>query len=285
VARVLCVGVATLDIVNLVDNYPAEDSEVRALSQQLRAGGNATNTALVLARLGAESHWVGNLSDQSQAQVVRDAFAHFGVDASRARVCEGSCLPTSYITLSKANGSRSIVHYRDMPEYAAEDFLQLDIRSFDWVHFEGRALEQLVPMMRRARGMCGVPISLEVEKPRPGIEDLFEEADLLFFSRDYAQKRGFASAQALLTQLPRGSLATCTWGDQGAWALDFEGKLLHAPAQQPGKVVDTLGAGDVFNAAMLHAVSTGMQLEEALQTAVCLAGEHCGREGLGMPDE
>ncbi len=280
-ARVLCVGIATLDIVNLVENYPAEDSEVRALSQQLRAGGNAANTARVLAQLGADTHWVGNLSDQPEVQVVRDAFAHFGVDASNARVCAGSALPTSYVTLSKATGSRSIVHYRDMPEYAAEDFLQLDIRSFDWVHFEGRALEQLVPMMRRARGMCGVPVSLEVEKPRAGIEELFDEADLLFFSRDYAQKSGFDSAQTLLKQLPRGTLATCTWGDQGAWALDFEGNLLHAPAHAPGKVVDTLGAGDVFNAAMLYAMSEGVQMGQALQSAVRLAGEHCGREGLG----
>jgi ketohexokinase len=283
-ARILCVGIATLDIVNTVASYPPEDSEVRALSQQVRAGGNAANTARVLAQLGADTHWVGNLSDQPQAQVVRDAFAHAGVDASRAKVCEGAAMPTSYVTLSKANGSRSIVHYRDMPEYAAEDFLQLDIRSFDWVHFEGRALEQLQPMMERARGMCGVPISLEVEKPREGIEALFDEADILFFSRDYALQRGFDEAAALLEQLPRGALATCTWGEQGAWVRDFEGTLLHEPAHAPAEVVDTLGAGDVFNAGMLHAVSSGMPIAEALRSAVRLAGEQCGREGMELSD-
>jgi len=285
VARVLCVGIATLDIVNLVETYPEEDSEVRALSQQVRAGGNATNTALVLAQLGVDTHWVGNLSDQPQAQLVRDAFARFGVDASRAEISEGSAMPTSYVTLSRASGSRSIVHYRDMPEYAAEDFAQLDLRPFDWVHFEGRALDQLEPMMQRARAMCGVPVSLEVEKPRDGIEGLFEQADVLFFSRDYVRQRGFDSASALLQQLPRGALATCTWGDKGAWARDVDGKLQHAPVHRPEQVVDTLGAGDVFNAAMLNGLSLGVPIGDALHAAVRLAGEQCGRAGMVLEHE
>jgi len=283
-ARVLCVGIATLDIINLVDRYPAEDSEVRALSQEIRAGGNASNTAQVLAQLGTDSHWVGNLSDQPQASIVRDAFARFGVDASLGRLVEGSSMPTSYITLNQANGSRSIVHYRDMPEYAAESFLQLDLRLFDWVHFEGRAPGQLAPMMQRARGMCGVPISLEVEKPRDGIEELFDEADLLLFSRDYARQQGFDSAQALLKRLPGGTLATCAWGDQGAWAIDFEANLMHEPAHEPAEVVDTLGAGDVFNAGIVHALSNGLPMSEALQKAVRLAGRQCGRPGLELPN-
>ena len=281
-ARVLCVGVATLDIVNLVETYPAEDSEVRALAQQVRPGGNACNTARVLAWLGAEAHWAGNLSDQPQARLILDAFARAGVDSSRAVIKPGAALPTSYITLSRASGSRSIVHYRNLPEYAAEDFLALDLRSFEWVHFEGRAVDQLVLMLQRARGMCGLPISLEVEKPRPGIEALFEEADALFFSRDYALARGFDSAPALLATLPRGHVATCTWGEQGAWALDVDGGIVHAAACPPPRVVDTLGAGDVFNAGMVAALSSGVPVAEALVQANRLAGEQCGREGLEL---
>jgi len=279
-ARILCVGIATLDIVNRVASYPPEDSEVRALAQQQRMGGNAANTAIVLAQLGSDTHWVGNLSEQ--AQIVHQTFASHGVDAAQAVTLPG-VMPTSYIMLSEATGSRSIVHYRELPEYAAEDFLKLDLRGFDWVHFEGRALDQLPPMIERARGMCGLPVSLEVEKPRDGIEALFEEADILFFSRDYAQARGHASAVELLQSLPRACMATCTWGAEGVWAVDFEGEILHQPAHRPAALVDTLGAGDVFNAGMLHGLSQGLPMAEAMRRANRLAGEQCGREGLEVP--
>jgi len=281
-ACVLCVGIATLDIVNQVERYPAEDSEVRAIAQQLRAGGNACNTARVLAQLGIETHWVGNLSDQPQAQLVRDAFALAGVDYSRAVDIPGGVLPTSYITLSQATGSRSIVHYRDLPKYTTEQFLALDLSPFDWVHFEGRPIEQTRPMLEHARGMCGVPISLEVEKPRPGIESLFGAADVLFFSREYALAMKHDSAQALLGALPRGAIATCTWGDSGAWAIDEQGVIWHEPAHPPAAVVDTLGAGDVFNAGMLAGLCSGVPVADALRRANHLAGEQCGREGLEL---
>jgi ketohexokinase len=281
--RVMCVGVATLDIINRVEQYPAEDSEVRALERAQRMGGNAANTATILAQLGVQAFWVGNLAQS--AEIIEQGFARHGVDASLAVRIPDAAMPTSYILLSEASGSRSIVHFRDMPEYCAEDFLKLDLRSFDWVHFEGRAIDQLVPMLWRARGMCGLPVSLEVEKPRKGIEELFEQADLLLLSRAYALAQGFSDAPALLGSLPRGVLATCAWGDQGAWAIDHDGRLLHVTAPPLESVVDTLGAGDVFNAAMVHALSTGRTVGQALQAAVALASSQCSREGLELADE
>jgi ketohexokinase len=46
------------------------------------------------------------------------------------------------------------------------------------------------------------------------------------------------------------------------------------------KVVDTLGAGDVFNAGLVHALATGQLLEEALQYAVKMAGRKVAQRGL-----
>ena len=279
--RVLCVGIATVDIVNHVSGYPAEDSEVRALQQQLRLGGNAANTALVLAQLGDEVAWAGNLSDGPDAGLATEAFAQHGVDISHAAVIPGAHMPTSYVTLSRATASRSIVHYRDLPEYTAEAFNSIDLSIFDWIHFEGRAVDELVPMIQRARGVCGLPVSLEVEKPRAGIDALFDEVDLLMFSHDYLRTRGERPEQ-LLESLPGGGMATCTVGSQGAWARDFEGNVLHVQAHQPDQVVDTLGAGDVFNAGLLHAITRGMPMHVALSQANRLAGELCGREGLEL---
>lgn len=282
-ARKMSVGVATLDIVNRVERYPDEDSEIRASAQFQRMGGNAANTAIVLAQLGVETYWVGNLA--GSAQLVDQTFARHGVNASLAVRIPDAVMPTSYILLSEATGSRSIVHFRDMPEYRAEDFLKLDLRGFDWVHFEGRAIDQLVPMLWRARGMCGLPVSLEVEKPRKEIEGLFDQADLLLFSRNYAQAREFPDAEALLRSLPKGVPATCTWGEAGAWAIDHEGRLLHVAAPHLESVVDTVGAGDVFNAAMINALSSGKTAQEALQAAVTLASSQCAREGLDLAED
>lgn len=280
-ARVLCVGIATLDIVIGVQGYPDEDSEVRASAQSERTGGNAANTAMVLAQLGDAVSWVGKLA--ADAPTAERDFARHGVDVADAVRVAGSAMPTSYVLLNTSNGSRTIVHYRDLPEYRAADFRKVDVAGLDWIHFEGRAVDQLPGMFRHARAGPGMRLSLEVEKPREGIEDLFGDVDLLLFSRDYAAARGFADAQQLLRSLPRGTLATCTWGARGAWLVDRAGVLTHAPAERAGPIVDTLGAGDVFNAAMIHALCSGRSATQALHDAVALASAQCGHEGLALP--
>lgn len=277
--QILCVGIAALDIVNRVRSYPSEDSDVRAIAQAVRLGGNAANTAVVLAQLGEQAAWAGNLP--ATAGFAEREFARFGVDITRANRLHDTVMPTSYITVSEATGSRTIVHYRDMPDYAATSFGTLDLRGFDWVHFEGRAVPELAAMIEHVRGHTGIPLSLEIEKPRQGIEGLFARADLLMFSRDYAVSHGRASPEDLLERLPRPTMATCTWGADGAWAIGRDGRILREAAPRV-EVVDTIGAGDVFNAGLLKSLSTGEDLATALASAVGLAARQCARPGLEL---
>lgn len=279
-SRVLCIGTATLDIVNRVPRYPEEDSEVRATSQVMRMGGNAANTAIVLAQLGDDVAWVGHLP--ANAEIVDSTFARHGVDASHATRVADRFMPTSYIIASDATGSRSIVHYRDIPEYSADDFVGVDLDDSHWVHFEGRAVDQLGAMLRHVRRANRITVSLEVEKPRPGIEDLFGHADLLLFSRAYAHWRGFTDAPTFLRGLPKGARATCAWGAMGAWAIDVDGSLLHALAPVLDRVVDTVGAGDAFNAGVIHASCAGQALAQALSAGVALASLTCTQDGLAF---
>jgi ketohexokinase len=279
-SRILCVGIATLDIINHVAEYPAEDSELRALSQSRRMGGNAANTATLLAQLGHTVSWVGNIGPGSE--IVERTFEHFGVDArSAVRLTSGS-IPTSYVTLSESSGSRSIVHHRDLPEYHADAFRRLDLNAYDWVHFEGRAIAELHDMLDVVARHPSLSTSLEVEKPREGIEALFHKADVLLFSYVYAMSRGFEDANSLLNSLPAGSLATCSWGAQGAWAIDEQPSILYEPALHLDRIVDTLGAGDVFNAGLISALSRGQPLESALAGAVALASSKCTHEGVPL---
>lgn len=279
--RLLCVGSVTVDVVNTVVDYPEEDSDVRALSHEIRVGGNAANTAIVLAQLGFHVDWVGNLP--TPHELIEQTFSRYGVGTGLASAIADASPPTSYITLSKNTGSRSIVHYRDIPEYAAADFEALDLHAYDWVHFEGRAVDELARMVAHAQGFERPRISIEVEKPRPGIEDLLSQADLLLFSRDYAVARGFSSAEALLAAVPKRCLRTCTWGAQGAWAMSGDDQLIAAKPEPLAVVTDSIGAGDTFNAAMIAGICCGKAYADCLSQAVAAASQQCSVAGLTLP--
>ena len=117
---------------------------------------------------------------------------------------------------------------------------------------------------------------------REGIDELFPLADILLFSRAFVSGRGFDSAAAFFDaisgQAPGGMLI-CTWGDQGAYARDAHRRDYHSPAFPPAKVVDTIGAGDTFNAGLIDALASGRTLEQALSHACRLAGRKVGQLG------
>lgn len=56
---------------------------------------------------------------------------------------------------------------------------------------------------------------------------------------------------------PRRATLICAWAEEGADAMGPGGELLHADACPPETLVDTLGAGDTFNAAVIFALSGG----------------------------
>lgn len=299
--RTLAVGIATLDIVNTVDEYPPEDAEIRAVSQQVRRGGNAANTAEVLSQLGCESRWLGVLADDADTRRITDSMDRSGIDYSRAPIVRGGKVPTSYITLSRRTGSRTIVHYRDLPELRREDFARVRLDDLDWLHFEGRNVDVLPDLIRDARTRApALPISVEVEKPRDGIEAAAAPADVVFYSKAYAKASGFDDGAAFLESpavsgICRGSdarrdaaarfggipapLCFCAWGEYGAWLRTADGSVYHEQAVPLDHIVDTVGAGDVFNAAAIHALVTGAQPQAALAAANRLAAAKCARHG------
>ena len=288
-ARVLGIGIATVDIVNTVDGYPPEDAEVRACAQRVNRGGNATNTLVVLSQLGHRCTWGGVMADDPDARHIRQDLDRYHIDTSACVQVPRGKVPTSYVLLNRRNGSRTIVHYRDLPEFAYAEFEAIDLSGFQWLHFEGRNVKDTRRMLGRARRLRpDLPRSVEVEKARPGMEALFPEATLLLFSRPFARALGHDDPETFLEAMrPKAGAAAlvCTWGEKGAWALEGDGPCVHSPAFPPSRVVDTLGAGDTFNAGMIHARLWGQPMGRALATACRLAGRKVGQTGFdGLGD-
>ena len=287
-ARILVTGIATVDHVLDVIAYPAEDSETRALGSETRPGGNAANTAYLLAQAGHRADLAAVVAAGAEGDGLLGLLAAQGIGIETCTRRQGRT-PTSHVLRARAGGSRTIVHFRDLPELAAADFQRLALSGYDWFHFEGRNPGELPALLRAARrAAVDQPVSLELEKPREGLDAALPLADVLLFSRGWAQARSVDDPEDFIRLAARQRpepLQTLTWGHRGAW-LAHRDEVFHCQPRAGLEIRDSLGAGDSFNAGLIHALVSGEPPERALEMAVRLAErklEQVGLDGLFAP--
>lgn len=75
-----------------------------------------------------------------------------------------------------------------------------------------------------------------------------------------------------------------TSGAAGAYAVDKHGELLFAGAPKPETMVDTVGAGDAFAAAIIIGVGLDRPMDEVLDFAVRFASQTCTIQGATATD-
>ncbi|KAK4457757.1 Ketohexokinase [Cladorrhinum samala] len=310
--HLILIGACYLDTILTVPEFPEEDSKLRATSLKVRRGGNCPNTLEVLQQLISTGpscqsvklrpHLISCLPSAS-ATATRNILSSFGenplVDFTRCLYREKYDEPaSSYIIRSEKTGSRTIVNFNDLPEMTAGEFQEI-VPAFSseysdgnetWWHFEGRIPETTLQCIRHLRQVTPKSrISVEVEKPnREGLVEIAAEADVVFYSKTWAESRGYNSPEACLrgeAKSSRASLMFCTWGAGGAGVLRLSGggEYFHVPAIPTGQqisVVDTIGAGDTFIAGALYALHIeGWGLEAKLAFAVGLATTKVQKEG------
>ncbi|MFN4262509.1 MAG: carbohydrate kinase family protein [Thioalkalivibrionaceae bacterium] len=298
-ARILSTGIVTLDHIIDAARFPSEDHEVRGQRWQTRVGGNAANTAQLLARRGHDAWLACCVPTGTSGDDLIEHLNRAGVQVVAERVA--GTAPTSMI-LRTPPAHRTVVHVRDLPEASATVWDTIDTTLVDAFHFEGRNVDVLRALLNRAiQSRIDQPIFLELEKPRVGLIDLAAYADVAMISRAFVtsaeiQHMGWPQApESFLDawrQRERSSgrdrewspIVTLTWGREGAW-LDTGKERFHRAPSPDLTIIDAVGAGDAFNAGLIDALISGHPPEQALHRAVRLAEAKLGVDGFDLPPD
>ncbi len=76
---------------------------------------------------------------------------------------------------------------------SVEDFTKLPLADFNWIHFEGRNVENVALMAEAARNRIGngkTRISVEVEKLGRNYDPILPHVDVVFVSKEFAISKG-----------------------------------------------------------------------------------------------
>jgi sugar/nucleoside kinase (ribokinase family) len=287
---VLAFGDPCVDIVLAADQLPAIGEKVLGRPVGVFAGGTEANVACAVARLGRSSAVFGRVGGDAHAPMLRRTLEDFGV-GTQALVAEPAAQSACAIAMLDGWGERAIV-YLPMPRRPADpasldNALHQAAIAYS-MPYELDAFLALSRAARRASTLVAIDIEAAVAPDAAAMWRRVEAADIVFFNEDgfLAGTGGQPGPEALGKVLRAGPrLVVVSLGAEGAVAMDRDGAFARQPAF-PAKVVDTTGAGDTFNGALLAAHLDRRPLAEALRFACAAASCTVAAMGAraGLPD-
>lgn len=303
-STILCCGEA------LIDMLPGRTDDGSACFVP-RTGGAVFNTAIGLGRLGVDAGMVTGLSTDLFGRMLSDALGEAGVDTDRVILSDR---PTTLAFVDLQDGHAQYHFYDensagrcltasdmpDLPDAAAALFLggislAVEPCADAYAGLAAQAGDRLVMLDPNVRPQ----FIADNAAYRARLMRMLARADVVKVSDEDLRwlwpQAGDEAAQLQALQATGTSLVILTRGAQGAVAYRAGLPPLEVPVR-PATVVDTVGAGDSFNAGFLAQLArsgylsrsalsqiTNAQLAEALTFAARVAAVTVSREGADPP--
>ncbi|CAF2148137.1 BnaA01g08200D [Brassica napus] len=220
---VLGCGGTTVDFLATVDSYPKPDDKIRSTSLKVQGGGNAGNALTCAARLGLTSRLISKVANDSQGKGILEELESDGVDTSFLVVSKEGNTPFTYIIVDKQTQTRTCIHTPGYPPMVPTDLSQSSILSAldrgSIAYFDVRLHETALVIAKEA-SRKKIPILVDAEKKRDGLDDLLQLADYVVCTAKFPQAWTEVSSipcalVSMLLRLPKLKFVIVTLGEEG----------------------------------------------------------------------
>jgi len=281
--HILCAGIAVLDEVFRVKEFPLPDTKVEASEFITIGGGCAANPAVAIARLGSKVRFAAPLGGPVGEDAAGDRLVA-GLEIERVD-CAGCVRVTGGRTsvsaiFVDARGDRTIATFRDHRlDAVLPDNPDGLVAGVDAVLVDNRFVDFVLPICRAALRR-GIPVVIDADKPTADTHPVFRAGSHVIFSgeclRATARTDDLAAGLGRMAQFTDAFLAVTDGPRPVLWR---DGNTIRRTPVFAIEAVDTLGAGDVFHGAFAVALVEGSAVEPALRFAAAAAGLKCARFG------
>jgi fructokinase len=252
-----------------------------------RLGGAPANFAYHASRLGCRGAVVSRVGDDALGREALAALDAMGVD--RSRVQTDPSRPTGTVTVTVGPGGHpAYVIHEDAAWDALEDPGPLDADALCFGTLASRTGTAIRRVLEKAGPRClrvfDVNLRQSFYTPET-VRAFLGLCDVLKLNED---ELPIVAAMAGVPAVPQAlrarfglKLVALTLGSRGS-LLCTATERLEAPAL-PVRVVDTVGAGDAFTAALVSGLLHGVELKTVQRRATALSAFVCGQDG-ATPD-
>lgn len=279
-SRISVVGSSNTDMILQASNLPQPGETILGGNFSIAAGGKGANQAVAAARAGGEVGLLARVGDDLFGQQAIEGFKREGINVqhvlSDADSPSGVALvfvsddgENSIGVASGANGNLSTLDV---------DAARPTLESADVLLMQLESPLDTVQHATTIASAAGVPVILNPAPARSLSEDLMRCVSILTPNENEAEELSGISVTDVQSAMQAAAIlcakgvetAIVTLGSRGA-VVDGPSFQGHIPAFSIEQVVDTTGAGDVFNGALAVAVSEAKPLQDAVRFAAAAA--------------
>ncbi|CAK9140837.1 unnamed protein product [Ilex paraguariensis] len=262
---VLGCGAIGVDFLATVASYPKPDDKIRSTSLMVQGGGNAGNALTCAARLGLNPRLISKIADDTQGRGILEELKADGVDTSFIVVSKEGNSPFTYIIVDNQTKTRTCVHSPGFPLMIPDDLAKSSLTSAldgaRLAYFDGRLPETALVVAQEANRK-GIPILIDAERKREGLDDLLNLSDYVVCSAKFPQAwTEFPSVPAalvtMLLRLPNVKFVIVTLGEDGCIMLERSvNQDVHPEEMDVDSVLEDLKQRKDNNTAMPTCISS-----------------------------
>ncbi|MBI2872975.1 MAG: ribokinase [Chloroflexi bacterium] len=285
---IVVLGGINMDIFAVAPRLPETGETVVGSRYFITPGGKGANQAVACARLGALCRMVGRVGADAFGHELLDSMARAGVDVSGVAEDTEHASGVAILDVEETTGQNRIIqvpgaNWATGPEDAARAVAAMEGAHALMLQLEVPPQVSLeVARQAHARG-CWVVLDPAPARPFP--LEMWRYLHVMTPNETEAEPlvglpvTGLQEARAAARDLRLGGApaAVVKLGEKGAAWADRHGEGI-LPAY-PVRAVDTVGAGDAFNAGLAVALAEGRPMQEALRWAMAAGALAVTRPG------